>query len=271
MAQTINNKLASLEVQKYLNTTQEEISKSTQRVSSGLHVNSAKDDAAGLAIAELMNTQVRGMNVSIRNANDGISMTRTADGGLKQVNTLLQRMRELALQSTNGTNTAANRENLNREYAELNNEISRIASTTTFNGENLLANSGDSVDFQVGSNTEAENTVSVDLVGVASLSSNISTVDGSMDSIDEIDAMIASISSSRATFGATESRFDSAIANLRTGAENQSAARARIMDADYAVETANLVRAQISEQASTAMSVQANSMPESVKQLVGSA
>lgn len=287
MAQTINTNVMSLTAQRNLNSSQGSLMTSMQRLSSGLRVNSAKDDAAGLAIAERMNTQVRGMNVAIRNANDGISLAQTAEGGLQEVSNMLQRMRELAVQSANGTNSADDRLNLDAEFQALNLEISRIAETTSFNGVSVLntsqASSGvdASVVFQVGANTSSggENTLSINLkeiaglaVGSATLASgtvNITSVSGSNSSITAIDGMIGDITSARADFGSVQSRFESAINNLQIGVENQAAARGRIIDADFAVETANMTRAQILQQAGTAMVSQANSAPQSVLQLLG--
>ncbi|NND90219.1 MAG: flagellin FliC [Granulosicoccus sp.] len=286
MAQTINTNVMSLTAQRNLNRSQGSLMISMQRLSSGLRVNSAKDDAAGLAIAERMNTQVRGMNVAIRNANDGISLAQTAEGGLQEVNNMLQRMRELAVQSANGTNSASDRSNLDAEFQALNSEISRIAETTKFNGVAVLNTSGtgsgsaaadSTIVFQVGANTSSggEDTLSINLKKVEGLedasgnSLDINTVSGSKSTMAAIDTMIGVITSARADFGAVQSRFESAINNLQVGVENQAAARGRIMDADFAVETANMTRAQILQQAGNAMVSQANSAPQSVLQLLG--
>lgn len=278
MAQTINTNVQSLTAQRNLNSSQSTMSTSMQRLSSGLRVNSAKDDAAGLAIAERMNTQVRGMNVAIRNANDGISLAQTAEGGMQEVSSMLQRMRELSVQSANGTNSDDDRANLDAEFQALNSEIGRIAETTSFNGIAVLNTAGTSgaaasITFQVGANTTAggENTLAIDLADVQSLGSGvgIGTASGSTAAMDSIDTMIGDITTARAGFGAVQSRFESAINNLQVGVENQSAARGRIMDADFAVETANLTRSQILQQAGNAMVSQANSSPQSVLQLLG--
>lgn len=269
MPQTINTNVMSLTAQRNLNASQGTLATAMQRLSSGLRVNSAKDDAAGLAIAERMNTQVRGMNVAIRNANDGISLSQTAEGGLQEVSAMLQRMRELAVQSANGTNSSADRANLDAEFTALDSEIGRIAETTKFNGETVLNNDGSSVQFQVGANTGADNQLSIDLVAISATSATIGTVADALAAIDEIDTFITSVTSSRADFGAMQSRFESAINNLQVGLENQSAARGRIMDADFAVETANMTRSQILQQAGNAMVSQANSAPQSVLQLLG--
>ncbi len=286
MAQTINTNVMTMTAQRNLNSSQGTLATSMQRLSSGLRVNSAKDDAAGLAIAERMNTQVRGMNVAIRNANDGISMAQTAEGGLQEVNNMLQRMRELAVQSANGTNSAGDRENLDAEFQALNQEIGRIAETTSFNGIAVLNTPGTGsgsgaadaqIVFQVGANTSSggENTLAISLKQFDSIEAagsgatvDIKSVSGSESAMTAIDTMIGTITSARADFGAIQSRFESAINNLQVGVENQSAARGRIMDADFAVETANMTRAQILQQAGNAMVSQANASPQSVLSLL---
>lgn len=269
MAQTINTKLLSITAQKHLDRTQDEKTTSAERLSAGLRVNNAKDDAAGLAIAERMNSLVRGMNVAMRNAYDGVSMSQAAEDGLTQVADTLQRMRELAVQSANGTNSEADRETLNAEFSALNSEISRIASTTTFNGESVLNSEDRSIGFQVGSTVDTGNTVSMDLVSIEPLSANISSPEASQAAIAQIDAMIAEIASSRASFAATQSQLESTITNLQVEFENQSAAHGRIVDADYAQETADYAHTQILQQAGTAMSVQANASTQRVINLLG--
>lgn len=279
MPQTINTNVMSLTAQRNLNQSQSSLSTSMQRLSSGLRVNSAKDDAAGLAIAERMNTQVRGMNVAIRNANDGISLAQTAEGGMAEISNMLQRMRELAVQSANGTNSEDDRANLDAEFQALNSEIGRIAETTTFNGLSVLntsaSSSGATVNFQVGANTASGNTLSISLKEISSVetsggsATDIGTVSATTAAITAIDSMIGTVTSARAEFGAVQSRFESAINNLQIGMENQAAARGRIMDADFAVETANMTRSQILQQAGNAMVSQANSSPQSVLQLLG--
>ena len=268
MPHTINTNVMSLTAQRNLNSSQGALATSMQRLSSGLRVNSAKDDAAGLAIAERMNTQVRGMNVAIRNANDGISLSQTAEGGLQEMSNMLQRMRELAVQSSNGTNSSADRANLNAEFVALDAEIGRIAETTKFNGVSVL-NSATSVSFQVGANTGADNKLAISTVNIDVTSATITTSGLASAAIGTIDSMISTVTSNRAAFGATQSRFESAINNLQIGMENQSAARGRIMDADFAVETANMTKANILQQAGNAMVSQANSSPQSVLQLLG--
>jgi len=268
MPQTINTNVMSLTAQRNLNSSQGALATSMQRLSSGLRVNSAKDDAAGLAIAERMNTQVRGMNVAIRNANDGISLAQSAEGGLQEMSNMLQRMRELSVQAANGTNDDADRANLQAEYAELDLEIGRIAETTKFNKTTLL-NSGDIITFQVGANTSADDSLDITLRDIDVVTGDISTLVGARAAIGLLDTKIDEITTARAAFGAMQSRFESAINNLQIGVENQSAARGRIVDADFAVETANMTRAQILQQAGNAMVSQANSAPQSVLQLLG--
>jgi len=258
----------SLTAQRNLNMSQIDLATSMQRLSSGLRVNSAKDDAAGLAIAERMNSQVRGLNVAIRNANDGISLSQTAEGGLQEVSNMLQRMRELSVQSANGTNSSADRNNLNLEFQQLNLEITRIADTTEFNGQQLLTG-GTNFDFQVGANRGTNDILTITGAAITAAGGTISTLAGAQSSISVIDGVISAVTTARATFGAMQSRFESAISNLQVSMENTAAARGRIMDADFAVETANLTRAQILQQAGNAMVSQANSSPQSVLQLLG--
>jgi flagellin len=277
---TINTNIASLNAQRNLNMSQGSLATSMQRLSSGLRVNSAKDDAAGLAIAERMNAQVRGMNVAVRNANDGISMAQTAEGALAQVGNSLQRMRELAVQSRNSTNSSSDKDSLNKEFAQLQSEITRVLGGTTFNGKHILGTDATSLTFQIGANTTADDTISVTTVNmtqdttVTAITGTAAVIDASADAsaigavINAIDAAIDNVNDTRATFGATQSRFDAIITNLQTSVENQSAARSRIMDADFASETANMSRAQVLQQAGTAMVAQANQLPNQVLKLL---
>ena len=390
---TINTNVQSLNAQRNLMTSQGSLSTSMQRLSSGLRVNSAKDDAAGLAISERMNAQVKGLNVAARNANDGISLAQTAEGSLGKVGDMLQRMRELAVQSSNATNSDSDRTALQAEVSQLKSEIQRVADTTSFNGKKLLNGSFTNQSFQVGANageridvaeianaqltnmgnvtqgsatataaaatittltsaaagsititgksglavdigvipaaTTNANRVSqvVDAInaksaetgvsasyssttdaisfsataegswngtfsvggtddgtltginGGAGLTStgtttgalstlNISTAGGASAALSQIDSALDYINSSRATLGAVQSRFESAVASIGIQSENISAARGRIVDADFAKETANLSRAQILQQAGTAMVAQANQLPQGVLSLL---
>ncbi|MBT3067581.1 flagellin [Rhodoferax sp. U11-2br] len=267
---TINTNINSLSAQRYLASTANSLSTSMARLSSGLRVNSAKDDAAGLAIAERMNAQTRGMNVAIRNSNDGISLAQTAEGALGAISNNLQRMRELAVQAANGTNSSTDIQSLDAEYQLLKAENSRVATATMFNGLSVIGTSAATFTFQVGANAVVGN----DQISVTSSSfSGTSTSLGTATStafaeISKLDADINTITTARATWGATQNRFDTVISNLRVSSENASSARGRIMDADYAAETANLSRAQVLQQAGTAMVAQANQMPQSVLQLL---
>ena len=280
MAATINTNVISMNAQRSTSASQMSLGVAMQRLSSGLRVNSAKDDAAGLAIAERMNTQVRGMNVAIRNANDGVSMAQTAEGALAKVGDALQRMRELAVQSRNGSNSDSDKNSLNKEFAELQKEITRVLGGTAFNDKKILGADGTGFTFQVGANTDAEDSITVAFENMTSnaavtavtvsTASIGSTADASAIAsvIDNIDTALDTINDKRATFGATQSRFDAVISNLQQSVENQSAARSRIMDADFAVETANLSRSQILQQAGNAMIAQANQLPQQVLRLL---
>jgi flagellin len=280
MSMSVNTNVTSLNAQRNLSMTQNALATSMQRLSSGLRVNSAKDDAAGLAISERMGAQVRGMNVAIRNANDGISLAQTAEGALGKVGDSLQRMRELAVQARNGTNGASDKDSLNKEFQQLSSEITRVLGGTTFNGIAIIGASAGAKDFQIGANTTTNDVITVtttDMTADASITAvTASTVviDSTTDSaalktvIDNIDGAIDKVNSERAMYGASQNRFDSVISNLQTSVENQSAAKSRITDADFASETSNLSRAQILQQAGTAMVAQANQLPQQVLSLL---
>ncbi|MGN7877184.1 flagellin N-terminal helical domain-containing protein [Roseateles sp. 22389] len=280
MAQIINTNLQSLNAQRNLSSSQSSLSVSMQRLSSGLRVNSAKDDAAGLAIAERMNAQVRGMNVAVRNANDGISLAQTAEGALSKVGDSLQRMRELAVQARNATNTTSDLDSIGKEYAQLGQEIGRVIGGTTFNGKAILGADAGTQTFQIGANTSANDSVDVvtnNMTNDATITAvtggvidSASTPDSLKTVIDNIDAAITTVSGQRAILGASQNRFDAIISNLQVSVENQTAARSRIMDADFAAETANLSRSQILQQAGNTMVAQANQLPQQVLSLLRS-
>ncbi len=293
MSTSINTNVASLNAQRNLSSSSVSLTTSMQRLSSGLRVNSAKDDAAGLAIAERMNTQTRGMNVAIRNANDAISLAQTAEGALGAITNNLQRMRELAVQAANGTNGQTDIAALESEYVLLGEENQRVIASTTFNGQPLLnmAPAGPGFAFQVGANSS-------DTITVAGIPTVMTTGDFSGGNpqpayplttpfvptayvqgvaqtnafasaeLTKIDTDLTAINGIRAAWGASQNRFESVISNLRVAAENSAAARGRIMDADYAMETANLSRTQILQQAGTSMVAQANQMPQGVLALL---
>jgi flagellin len=383
MALTINTNINSLNAQRNLSTSQGSLATSMQRLSSGLRVNSAKDDAAGLAISERMNTQVRGLNVAARNANDGISLAQTAEGALGKVGDMLQRMRELAVQSANATNNQTDRDALQAEVGQLKEEIQRVAGSTKFNGTNLIDGSFTAKAFQVGANsgetislasianaqlaglgtltppstytqttaaavgafatgivagalsingvgivtaatadaptqataldaafaaaklanpsalanvsmtagvitsTDASLTIAGTMAGVTGVSAGttagtvvpgvqetgitnltIATAADASSAMDAIDTALTAVNTARGTLGAVQSRFENAIANIQVTSENLSAARGRIVDADFAAETANMSRANILQQAGTAMVAQANQLPQQVLQLL---
>ncbi|MBZ8140173.1 flagellin FliC [Rubrivivax gelatinosus] len=286
MASIINTNINSLTAQRNVATSQSALATSMQRLSSGLRVNSAKDDAAGLAIAERMNAQIKGMNVAARNANDGISLAQTAEGALGKVGDSLQRMRELAVQARNSSNSDEDKDSLDKEFGELAKEIQRVLGGTTFNGKHILGSEAGSLTFQVGANTTTDDSIDIVTVDMTS-DANITSVAGTdntgagrakIDSsasntdiggvIDALDDAIDKVNTERATMGASQSRFDAVISNLQISVENQSAARSRIMDADFANETANLSRAQILQQAGNAMVAQANQLPQQVLSLL---
>jgi len=284
--QTLNTNLNSINAQRNLSMSQSSLAVSMQRLSSGLRVNSAKDDAAGLAIAERMTSQVRGMNVAIRNANDGISMSQTAEGAMGKVADSLQRMRELSVQAANATNSNSDKDSLDKEFGELSKEIQRVLGGTTFNGINILGAAATTFQFQVGANTTGNDTIGIitpDLTADPTITAvagtdnagngravigNTATASDIRTVIDNIDIALDTVNSERAIMGASQSRFDSVITNLQISVENQSAAKSRIMDTDFAAETANLSRAQILQQAGNAMVAQANQLPQQVLTLL---
>jgi flagellin len=286
MPQTINTNLVSLNAQRNLSVSQSSLATSMQRLSSGLRVNSAKDDAAGLAIAERMSSQVRGMNVAVRNANDAISLAQTAEGSLGKVGDLFQRMRELAVQAANGTNSDSDRRSLNEEFVQLSQEATRTLAGTKFNGQDILATTADST-FQIGAN----NTSDVDRITIAGFdwkaateitatlgtavitgtdlpAVQITEATAAQAALTSIDAALDKVNSQRANYGAAQNRFENVVSTLMVFSENQAAARSRIMDADYATETANLSRTSILQQAGNAMVAQANQLPQQVLSLL---
>lgn len=288
MSQIINTNLASLNAQRNTAMSQSSLAVSMQRLSSGLRVNSAKDDAAGLSIAERMNAQVRGSQVAIRNANDGISLAQTAEGALSKVGDALQRMRELAVQARNATNTNADKDSLDKEFGELAKEIQRVLGGTTFNGKAVLATDSGTQTFQVGANTTANDRIDIvttnmttateitavagtDNTGAGRAVIDNTAIGTAIDTvISTIDTALDKVNGERATLGASQNRFDAVISNLQVAVENQSASRSRIMDADFAQETANLSRAQILQQAGNTMVAQANQLPQQVLALLRS-
>lgn len=278
---TINTNIASLIAQNNLTKTQDSLQTSLQRLSSGLRINSAKDDAAGLYTSELESSAIRGNNQAIRNANDGTSLAQTAEGALEQIGNNLQRIREIAVQSSNGT--VQDRTGLQAETDQLTQEISRITNTSKFNGVSLFT-STTNITFQVGADGATNNQVTVgttalNVNGASGLYSysgtltatsvvNVSSAASSSAAIANIDADIAKVAQQRATYGAVQNRFSAVTANLSNYVQNLTAARSRITDTDFAAETANLTRMQVLQQAGTAMLSQANALPQSVLALL---
>ncbi len=303
MASVINTNNASLVAQRNLSNSQNHLTTSVQRLSSGLRINSAKDDAAGLGISENLQAQITGANVGVRNANDAISMVQTAEGGLQEVSSMLQRMRELATQGNNDSLSTTQMGYIGAEIDSLRSEINKVAARTTFNGKTLL--NGDNatagtvmfqtgtaatdtvdistklIDIQVtssgdgvtGTNTgmaalgaQIDLTVGTSASGVLTLTSQTSANYGTLATA--VDTAISSIARARSDLGAVQNRLDHNIANLQSQAENLTASKSRITDADYAAETANLTKNQIMQQAATAMLSQANQMPNVVLSLL---
>ena len=283
---TINTNLISLNAQRNLKTSQGDLATSIQRLSSGLRVNTARDDAAGMAIAERMNTQVRGMNVAMRNANDAISLAQVAEGALGKTSDIFQRMRELAVQAANGTNNTDDLASLNREFVQMAQEATRTLGGTQFNGVAILASTGTN-NFQIGANNNTlidrlsfdnynwASTTNITAVtgtavitGTSTPTMQITTQGNAQSAIASIDTALTEINSQRATWGARQNRFENVVSNLMSAVENQTAARGRIVDADYARETANLSRASILQQAGNAMVAQANQLPQQVLSLL---
>lgn len=270
----VNTNVSSLNAQRQLFNSGTALNTSFERLSSGFRINRAADDSAGLQISDRMTSQIQGLNQATRNANDAISLVQTAEGALGEVTAGLQRIRVLAVQSQNGINSSADRAALQKEVSALKSEISRIGSDTQFANTDLLTGSF-SAAFLVGAN--AGQTISVNLsrsggFGTSGLSladTSVATVGEASAAIASIDAAISTIDGTRADLGALQNRFQSTIRNLSNIAENVSSARSRIRDTDFAIETAELTRNQIIQQASTTVLSQANQRPQAALQLLG--
>lgn len=276
----VNTNVASLAVQTNLNKASDALTTSMTRLSSGLKINSAKDDAAGLQIATRETSQIRGQTVAIKNANDGISMAQTAEGALQESTSILQRMRELAVQAANGSNSESDRLALDGEFQEMSAELTRISQATNLNGKNLLDGSADSMTLQVGSNTGTGNTIQLNLsqdFSASGLAVDAVEITGADDAtaqtnttaaITAIDNALQTINTNRANLGAAQNRLTSTISNLQNVNQNATAALGRIQDTDFAAETANLTKQQTLQQASTAVLAQANQLPSAVLKLL---
>ena len=267
MAVIVRTNVSSLDAQRQLARTQMESGKTFQRLGSGYRINSAADDAAGLGISEAMNAQIRSFAVALRNANDAVSMVQTADGAAGQIHDIIGRLRELAVQSSNGALQATDRANLDTEFQTLSAEIDRISNVTLFNGVSLLSGAQAAVKFQVGINTTASDQVSVLFGGVsaATLGLNASKVDSvanAQTAINSVDAAIQTLSTMRENWGAAMNRLDGAVSNIQSMSTNLSAAHSRIKDADIAQETADMSRNSVLSQAGAAILTQANQAPQ---------
>ncbi|MCC7011029.1 MAG: flagellin FliC [Planctomycetes bacterium] len=265
MGLRVNTNIASMNAQRNLSSVSVRLMGNFKRLSSGLRIATAADDAAGLGISERMRSQIRSYGAAQRNAQDGISLVQTAEGALNEVNGILNRMRELSIQASNGTLTTADRATLNTEYQELINEIERIASTATFNGVDLLDGTTTSLDIQAGINSSEVITISLQDATSTSLSINslsVATVAGATASLSVIDAAVDTVTTARGALGSAQNRLQSAISSISNAQENLAAAESRIRDVDVATETADLTRNTIMQQAAVAMLAQANVQPQ---------
>lgn len=274
MALVIQTNNAAMAAQKNLNTSQKQLAGSFQKLSSGFRVNSAADDAAGLAVSESMKSQIRSYTVAERNAGDAISMAQTAEGSLGEVHDILGRMRELAVQSSNGSLTNNDRGYLNTEFGALQSEITRIQGSAKFNGVSLLNATAASVKFQVGLNNVSTDQIDVtfggvDLTGVNSAGANVAAASGALKALASIDTAIGSVSSYRSKFGSAMNRLDVATSNIQTMRLNISAANSRIRDVDVATETSNLSKNQVLSQAGVSILAQTNQLPQMAFGLLG--
>ncbi|AZO83944.1 flagellin domain-containing protein [Pseudomonas sp. QLc11A] len=275
MALTVNTNVASLNVQKNLNRASDALSTSMTRLSSGLKINSAKDDAAGLQIATRMTSQIRGQTMAIKNANDGISMAQTAEGALQESTNILQRMRELGIQARNGSNTTLDNTAMNKEYQDMSAELTRIASSTNLNGTTLLDGAG-VIKIQVGAGvTAGVDDIDLDLGATAMTAAGLLLDTTDLDDITNagaaitaIDTALDTINTLRSNLGAAQNRLTSTISNLQNINENASAALGRVQDTDFAAETAQMTKQQTLQQASTAILAQANQLPSAVLKLL---
>ena len=274
MGLRVNSNIASLNAQRSLSTTTDRLQANYRRLSTGLRISTASDDAAGLAISERFRAQIRSTNQAIRNAQDGISLTQTGEGALNEVSSILIRMRELSIQASNGTVSDADRATLNQEFGDLINEIDRIAQSTTFNGVKLLDGTGSTLTFQVGTGTTTGiDTIQLSTSDTLALTLGLSVLDiGSggtpTTAVSQLDDAINAVSRVRGQFGAAQNRLSTTIANLQIQSENLSAAESRIRDVDVAVETSALTRNSILQQAAISILAQANTQPQAALTLL---
>ena len=278
MGLRINQNIAAMNAYRNLSVTDGQMSKSLEKLSSGFRINRAADDAAGLAISEGLRSQVGGLKVAVRNAQDGVSVVQTAEGALTEVHSILQRMRDLAVQGANDSNNADARNAITEEATQLTAELTRISASTNFNGTNLLDGTGGTagvLTFQVGAGSvAASNTISVDLTGanvntvVSGIAFDVTDNAAALATVADIDSQITNVSTARAGLGALQNRFEHTINNLNVAVENLSASESRIRDTDMASEMVEFTRSQILSQAGTAMLAQANQAPQGVLRLL---
>ncbi|HEY9017181.1 flagellin [Thiomicrospira sp.] len=271
MAMVINTNMAAMNAARILDGTSKDQSTTMERLTSGLRINRAADDAAGMAVAIGMTTQIKGTDQAIRNANDGSSLIQTVDGASEEVVNMLQRMRELGIQSLTGTYSDENRGQMNAEYQQLAREIERVAQTVRFNEIPLMNNSASTIQLHVGWETGVENKIvlsMVDFASMAALGESVSTVANASQAISVIDINLASVKTERAKWGAIQNRLDYTVSNLQNVNENMNSARSQIQDADYAKESANLARFQVLQQAGMSMLGQSNQLAQNVLQLL---
>ncbi len=274
MALVVNTNVASINAQRNLEQNTNSLTGSVARLSSGLRITRAADDAAGLGISETLRAQIRSINQAARNANDGISLLQIADGGAANVGNLLGRLRELAEQSASGILGATERSFLDQEFVALRSEIDRISSVTEFNNVKLLSGADNNgLSIQIGFRSSANDTLSIalndlDTTALNLTTTNVSTSDSALSALSNIDSAISSVASARATIGSLQNRIDAAVQNLAVGNENLTAAESRIRDADIAFETAQFVRNQILVQAGTSILAQANTLPQQALSLL---
>jgi len=272
----INTNVQSLIAQQALSVNNRGLAKAMEQLSTGKRINTAADDAAGLAISDKMTAQIRGLNQAVRNANDGISMLQTVEGALNEVGNMLQRMRELAVQSVNGTNSTTDRQSLDTEFDQLQTEITRISTNTTWNGMQVAGSAAGDFTYQIGADSGATVTVTFQDVAsgitgmatVLSTAATLSTEAGAQTAISNLDTAITNLNTYRSSLGAYQNRLNYAADNLTNISTNTSASRSRILDADYAQSTTELAKKQIIQQAATAMLAQANQTPSAVLKLL---
>ncbi|PZS25876.1 MAG: flagellin [Pseudonocardiales bacterium] len=271
----INQNIASMNAYRNLSVTDNQMAKSLEKLSSGFRINRAADDAAGLSISEGLRSQIGGLKVAVRNAQDGVNVVQTADGALNESTAILQRMRDLAVQASNdGSQDTTAQTAANTEFQQLNSELTRISATTSFNGKNLLDGSYAGT-FQVGSKNSASDQITVtlatavDAAGLGTSAGDLTTTGGAQSAIDLVDTAIGTVNATRASLGAYQNRFEHTVNNLNVAVENLSASESQIRDTDMAQEMSNLSRSQILQQAGTSMLAQANSSQQSILKLLG--